>query len=180
MHINSGNIRGLKLKSVKNHCLRPTKDRIKKSLFDILRFDLIDKVFLDLFGGTGQIGIEALSQGASKVIIVEKDESNSKIIRENINKINNSKNIYLYTTDALDFLDHTSESIDIAFLDPPYQETELLSNAFNKLACLKTPPEIIICETLSCENLPENILSFNLRKKYHYGKISLNLYKRQF
>ncbi len=180
MHINAGNVRGLKLKSLKNEDLRPTKDRIKKSLFDILRFKLSGKVFLDLFGGTGQIGIEAFSQGAERVIIVEKEKSNSKLIQKNIDKVNHGGNICLYTTDALNFLQNKQTKIDIAFLDPPYKATELLFQALQKLAELKFPPEIIVCETLSCENLPENILSFNLRKKYHYGRIALNMYEHQF
>ena len=95
MNVNSGKFRGLKLESCKNPDLRPTKDRIKKSIFDVLRFKIKDKVFADLFGGTGQIGIEAYSQGARKVIISEQDFNNSKIIERNLSKIKSEHNIKL-------------------------------------------------------------------------------------
>lgn len=93
MQVISGNIRGLKLESAKNPDLRPTKDRIKKSLFDILRFKIQGKSFLDLFGGTGQIGIEAFSQGAGRIVIIEKDEKTASLINKNVSKIKNQNNI---------------------------------------------------------------------------------------
>ena len=177
MNVISGNIRGLKLDSDKNPDLRPTKDRIKKSLFDILRFEIKDKSFLDLFGGTGQIGIEAFSQGAAKVTIVELDKNNVSLIKKNISKIKISNNIVLVNEDAVKFLDFCNDSFDIIFLDPPYKQIDLLKNSIEKILNLTFLPKIIAVETLTSLEVPMNNNIFSLRKKYKCGKISLSLYE---
>ena len=177
MNVISGSVRGLKLDSVKNPDLRPTKDRIKKSLFDILRFELKDKNFLDLFGGTGQIGIEAFSQGAGKVVIVELDENNVSLIKKNISKIRISNNITLVKEDAVKFLGNYNYNFDIIFLDPPYKHTDLLKNVLSKISKLTYLPKIIAVETLTSLEIPIDSNIFSLRKKYKYGRISLSLYE---
>ena len=96
MQVISGIIKGLKLESDKNPDLRPTKDRIKKSLFDVLRFKIKGKTFLDLFGGTGQVGIEAFSQGAKEVAIVESEKKNASLIKKNVGRIKIPHNIKIY------------------------------------------------------------------------------------
>ncbi len=173
----SGKLRGLKLESIKNESLRPTKDRIKESLFDILQFDIIGKTFLDLFGGTGQIGIEAFSRGAKKVIITELNKSNFKIIEKNISRINDAHNIKLFNLDALRFLQNTDLKADVAFLDPPYENTKLLEKSLNLTAKIMSNNGVIIVETLSSQNVQNETLNFSLQKRYNYGNISLNLYK---
>ena len=173
-----GCIKGLVLESSKNENLRPTKDRIKESLFDILNFDIQDKVFLDLFGGTGQIGIEAFSRGAREVIIVEMKKFNANIIKKNLSKIKNENNIKFFQCDALDFLRCNHLDIDIAFIDPPYSQVNLLENSLNMTAKLIKNDGIIITETLSSQNIQNKILDFSLQRRYNYGNISLNLYKK--
>ena len=178
MQVISGNIRGLKLESAKNPDLRPTKDRIKKSLFDILRFQIQGKTFLDLFGGTGQIGIEAFSQGAGRIVIIEKDEKTASLIKKNVSKIKNQNNIEVYCQDAVKYLENEDLKFDIIFLDPPYQSVELLNNCLERIMNLKCLPEIIAIENLTSKEIDINNEKFYLRKKYHYGKISLNLYEK--
>lgn len=174
----SGQARGLKLESDKNEDLRPTKDRVKESLFDILQFDIAGKTFLDLFGGTGQIGIEAFSRGAEKVIIVELKKSNCKMIEKNISKIKIPHKINLFQADALQFLKNTYLNIDIAFLDPPYNNAELLEKSLELTAEIINQNGVIISETLSSQNVQNKIKDFSLQKRYNYGNISLNLYKK--
>lgn len=178
MQVISGNIRGLKLESAKNPDLRPTKDRIKKSLFDILRFQIQGKTFLDLFGGTGQIGIEAFSQGAGRIVIIEKDEKTATLIKKNVNKIKNQNNIEVYCQDAVKYLENEDLKFDIIFLDPPYKNTELLNSCLERIMNLKYLPEVIAIENLTSKEIDINNEKFYLRKKYHYGKISLNLYEK--
>lgn len=178
MQVISGNIRGLKLESAKNPDLRPTKDRIKKSLFDILRFQIQGKTFLDLFGGTGQIGIEAFSQGAGRIVIIEKDEKTASLIKKNVNKIKNQNNIEVYCQDAVTYLENKDLKFDIIFLDPPYKNTELLNSCLERIMNLKYLPEVIAIENLTSKEIDINNEKFYLRKKYHYGKISLNLYEK--
>lgn len=177
MQVISGSLRGLKLDSSKDDFLRPTKDRIKKSIFDILRFQIKDKIFLDLFGGTGQIGIEAFSQGAKKVLIVEKSKKNVNIINKNLKKIKVPYSIEVLNLDAIEFLTSLFSKIDIVFLDPPYKETNLLNSTLSLISNLSFLPELVIVETLSSQTLPQTIQKLYLRKIYNYGKISLNLYE---
>lgn len=178
MQVISGNIRGLKLESAKNPDLRPTKGRIKKSLFDILRFKIQGKAFLDLFGGTGQIGIEAFSQGAGRIVIIEKDEKTASIIKKNVNKIKSRNNIEIYCQDAVKYLENKDLKFDIIFLDPPYQNAELLDDCIKNIMNLKYLPEVIAIESLTSKEINIDNEKFYLRKKYHYGKISLNLYEK--
>lgn len=173
----AGAIRGLKLESSKNENLRPTKDRVKESLFDIINFDILNKTFLDLFGGTGQIGIEAFSRGAAKVIIVEIQKNNISIIKKNISKIKNNHNIELFQSDALNFLKNNKIPIDIIFIDPPYKNVELLENSLEWASKIIDSNGIIITETLSLQNIQNNVGDFSLQKRYKYGNISLNLYR---
>ena len=178
MQVIGGRLKGLKLESIKNSEVRPSKDRIKKSLFDILRFEIKDKTFLDLFGGTGQIGIEAFSQGASKVVIIEPSGFNASIIRKNIQKIKIPHNIELCNQTAIDFLNETKTKFDIIFLDPPYKNSGLLQDSLTKISNLFHLPKLIIVEKLSSDEISLKIQKYCLRKKYDYGKISLILYEK--
>lgn len=173
----AGNLRGLKLDSSKNDSLRPTKDRVKESLFDIINFDIFNKTFLDLFGGTGQIGIEAFSRGAARVIIVEFQKNNVNLIRKNVSKIKNGHHIQIINMDALDFLRNNTTPIDIAFLDPPYSNVNLLQKSLEMSTEFINSNGILISETLSSQNIQNSVGNFSLKKRYMYGNISLNLYK---
>lgn len=181
MNVISGKIKGLMLESGKDSELRPTKDRIKKSIFDILRFKIKDKIFVDLFGGTGQIGIEAYSQGAQKVIISEYNFNNIKIIQKNLNKIKSENSIKLIKSDVIDLFKNNLkelESADIFFLDPPYNNMNLLNQVLDLILNLNKLPEIIIIENLK-ENYDkivfDKIEKMYLQKIYNYGKIIVNL-----
>lgn len=173
----SGKFKGTKLDSNKNEGLRPTKDRVKESVFDILQFEIADKNFFDAFGGTGQMGIEAFSRGAKKVTIVECNKEAFGLIKKNLSKLKNPKNIELIKSDVIDFLKKSNICIDIAFLDPPYHSEKLLYEAFELVVSKAKPEAIIITETLSSHSPQNNIENFYLQKRYKYGNISLNLYK---
>ncbi len=178
MKISSGKSRGMKLNFLKNDNLRPTKDRVKESLFNILQFEIKNKNFLDLFGGTGQIGIEAFSRGAKNIFIVDKNNESIKIINENINKIKiPHDNIKVVKNDAISFLETATLDFDIVFLDPPYEETQLLNDCIEILSKKLNKNAIIISETIFSENAQKDFNYFSLKKTYKYGRISLNLYK---
>ncbi len=181
MNVISGKLKGLILESSKDSDLRPTKDRIKKSVFDILRFKIKDKVFVDLFGGTGQIGIEAYSQGAKKVIISEYNYNNIKIIQKNLDMIKFKNNIKLIKSDVIDLFKNNLEELecaDIYFLDPPYNNIDLLNQVLNLILNLSVLPKMIIIENLK-ENYDKIIFGkiekIYLQKIYNYGKIIINL-----
>lgn len=168
----------MNLISEKNENLRPTKDRVKEALFNILQFKIKDKSFLDLFGGTGQIGIEAFSRGAGSVTIVDNSREAIKLIDNNILKLKAPHdNVNVLKADAVNFLSYTNSIFDIVFLDPPYLKIELLENCINLLHKIVSKDSIVIVETLVSNAIKNSYGQFHLQKKYKYGKISLNLYK---
>ena len=175
MRIISGSARGTKLELKKDENTRPTTDRVKEALFNIIQFELVGKTFLDLFGGTGQIGIEAHSRGAEEVIIVENQKANFNIIKKNLAKIRSPENIKIIYSDALNFLNKFDKKIDIAFLDPPYK-SDLLDKILPKTAKIMDKNGVIITETSSSEKILNEFQEFTLQKRYKYGNISLNLY----
>lgn len=158
--------------------MRPTKDRVKEALFNILQFEIRDKSFLDLFGGTGQIGIEAFSRNAKNVTIVDNSSESIKIIRSNVAKIKSQhENINIIRADARNFLRQTDQMFDIVFLDPPYVESSLLAECMDLLERKVTKDSIVITETLFEQNQQNISTYFSLKKVYKYGKMCLKLYK---
>ncbi len=176
INVVGGIIRGLKLESDKSENLRPTKDRIKESLFDILNFDIKNKIFLDLFGGTGQIGIEAFSRGAKEVHIVEHDRNHFNLIKKNVLKIKTPHNIKISKANAVEFLEDNKHYFDIIFIDPPYKDVELMETALSKSTQAVNGNGIIVLET-SSQTVQNEVNNFSLQKKYRYGSTYLYLYK---
>mgnify|MGYP002625211636 CR=1 FL=1 len=122
LRVISGNNRGLQLMTPDGLDTRPTTDRIKETLFNMIAFDIPDSLFLDLFSGSGQIGIEALSRGSRKAIFVEKDSAAFKCIEKNIAKAKLSEKSFLYKEDVFSALNKINEKepFDFVFMDPPY------------------------------------------------------------
>ncbi|WP_250278392.1 16S rRNA (guanine(966)-N(2))-methyltransferase RsmD [[Clostridium] colinum] len=129
MRVISGSARGLKLKSPQGLNTRPTTDRIKESLFNIIAPYLYDCSFLDLFSGSGAIGIEALSRGAKDASFVDSDKDSINLIKQNISLAKFEKKSTIYNLTALDAINKFSinnKKFDIIFLDPPYDKGLLL------------------------------------------------------
>ena len=121
MRVISGKNKGTKLYTLEGLNTRPTLDRVKESLFNIINFDLPGCTFLDLFAGSGAIGIEAASRGAGKVIMCEKSKDAVKIINMNLEKTRLKDSIKLFNEDFEKCISKLEEKIDIVFLDPPYK-----------------------------------------------------------
>ncbi len=123
MRIISGRFKGRRLVSFKADIIRPTTDRVKESMFNILQGHWEDARVLDLFSGTGNLGIEALSRGAAHVEMVEKNPKSLAIISENLNTLNIQKEIRVHRKDVFAFIKtHQSESYDVIIIDPPFTE----------------------------------------------------------
>ncbi len=123
MRVISGKCRGTHLVSPEGITTRPTIDRIKETLFNIIAFDMPECMFLDLFSGSGAIGIESLSRGAKLAVFVEKDKHALAALRTNLNKTKLQDAAVIYEEDVLSALDKLiakSQRFDIIFLDPPY------------------------------------------------------------
>ena len=124
MRVISGKNRGMVLMAPEGMDTRPTTDRIKETLFNMIAFDIPDCLFLDLFSGSGQIGIEALSRGAKEAVFVEKDKSAINCIEKNIEKAKLTDVSKLYKEDVLSALNKLSshDPFDFIFMDPPYNK----------------------------------------------------------
>ena len=125
MRVVAGKAKGVVLKTPEGMQTRPTADRVKEALFSILQFDLPGTTVLDLFGGTGQLGIEAISRGAKSAVFVDAGDAPCKLIKENLRRAKMEGEGRVVRADYLQFLSQCREKFDIIFLDPPYAEVFL-------------------------------------------------------
>ncbi|MEJ6950866.1 16S rRNA (guanine(966)-N(2))-methyltransferase RsmD [Natronospora cellulosivora (SeqCode)] len=122
MRIIAGEAKGRKLKSIKGTTTRPTSDRVKEALFNIISPYLLSKKGLDLYAGFGGLGLEALSRGVESFFFVERDKRNCQVIKENINLSGFDNRATLKKMDVFDFISRTNDKYDIIFMDPPYKQ----------------------------------------------------------
>ena len=182
LRVVGGEKRGLKLREMpKDATCRPTLDRVKVAMFDIVRFELSGKA-LDLFSGTGQIGIEAISNGCEKAVFCDKDPVSLRITRENIKKAGFEDRAEILDCDYKHFLRHRAkkDEFKVIFLDPPY-ETPLLEKSLAYISdaeCL-TEDGVIVAETLREKEMPEEVGNLIKTKSYAYGQVALHIYRRK-
>lgn len=175
MRVITGTARGRRLKAPENNSIRPTSDMVKESIFDIIQFSVQDANVLDLFAGTGQLGIEALSRGAKFSTFVDNSNAAIKIVKENIENclfLEKSKVVF---SSAPNFINSTNEKFDIIFLDPPYNKN-ILQDVLPEIRKILTENAIIICEHDINEKIPEEFQGLYLKKRYKYGKIGLSVF----
>ena len=179
MRVISGIARGVQLKTPEGLQTRPTADRVKEAMFSILQFDIPGTRVLDLFGGTGQLGIEALSRGAKSAVFVDAGERACDLIKENLKRCKMEGIGKVFRVDYLKYLENCHETFDIILLDPPYAEV-FLENALKKLSeidILRTGG-IIVAERPAEKELSLEIPGFTRSKDYKYGKTLLTLYRK--
>ncbi len=179
MRVISGKAKGIVLKTPEGMQTRPTADRVKEALFSILQFDLPGTRVLDLFGGTGQLGIEAISRGARSAVFVDAGDAPCRLIKENLRRAKMEGEGRVIRADYLQFLSQCSETFDIIFLDPPYAEV-FLENAIKKISEIDILQSggIIVAERPMEKTLNLEIDGFSRSKDYKYGKTLLTLYRK--
>lgn len=180
MRVITGTARGRKLGELKGMDTRPTTDQVKESMFNILQFDIEGRRVLDLFAGTGQLGIEALSRGAAACTFVDQRREAVSLIRSNLKACGLSDRARVVQGESLGYLSVARETYHLIFLDPPYH-TDLLENAIKKIAEIDILTEngIIICESPVEKNLPELNAPYRKGREYRYGKIKLTVYRKE-
>lgn len=180
MRVITGTARGRKLGQLQGMDTRPTTDQVKESIFNIIQFDIEGRRVLDLFGGTGQLGIEALSRGAASCTFVDQRKEAVALIRSNLKLCQLSDRARVVQGEALSFLSTVREPYHLVFLDPPYQ-TDLLENAIKKIAEIDMLTEngIIICESPADKVLPELPQPYRKGREYRYGKIKITVYRKE-
>ena len=179
MRVITGKARGVQLKTPDGMLTRPTADRVKEACFSIIQFDLPGARVLDLFGGTGQLGIEALSRGAKSAVFVDQREDACKLIRENLRRTKMESDAKVVRSDYLDYLRRTKEQFDIIILDPPYAEV-FLENALKCISEIDIlcSGGIIVTERPVEKELPFEFDGFTRSKNYKYGKTLITLYRK--
>ena len=178
MRVITGTARGCVLKELEGLETRPTTGKVKESMFSIIQFDIEGRRVLDLFAGTGQLGIEALSRGAAECVFVDRRADAVKLIRENVALCKLEDRAKIRQGEALPYL-RSGEKFDIVFLDPPYA-SGLLAQALTDIAAfgICRAHGIIIAESAADTVLPAMPSPYALYREYRYGKIKLTVYHR--
>ena len=179
MRIISGSARGRKLKEPQGMDTRPTTDKVKESLFNIIQFELEGRRVLDLFAGTGQLGLEALSRGAERCAFVDQRREAVALVRENVSLCRFDDRARVVQGEALSFLSACRERFDVVFLDPPYAGG-LLEKSLDMLTRFDILREygIIVCESGADWTVPALTPPYEVGREYRYGQIKLTVCRR--
>ncbi len=177
MRIISGKAKGTKLYTLEGDNTRPTLDRVKESIFNIIQTEIEDSTILDLFAGSGAIGLEMLSRGAKKAVLCDKSKDAIKIIKKNIEKTHMEQKVELYNTDFKDCIKKLEkEKFDIIYIDPPY-ETEFILQSLKLIIEKNIIKEngIIILETDDEPRILKEIEEVNVTiiDKRKYGRANI-------
>ncbi len=179
MRVTGGSGKGRRLNVPAGQRIRPTSDKVKQALFNILGDRIEGALFLDLFAGTGGIGIEALSRGASRVVLVDDSRNSLQVIRKNIEQTDFNDQAQVVASHAEQFLKRSAEQFDIIFLDPPYtHEQGALLHAVAESAVLK-PDSIVVSEHFKKQPSPEQAGRLALFRVTQYGDTVLAFYTLQ-
>ncbi len=179
MRVITGKARGVVLKTPDGLATRPTADRVKEALFSIIQFEIPTARVLDLFGGTGQLGIEALSRGAKSAVFIDEREDACKLIRENLKRTKLEDFAKVVRSDYQNYLKNCREFFDIIFLDPPYAEV-FLENSLKLITEIDILQSggIIVAERPLGKELPWDFPGYTRSKDYKYGKTILTIYRK--
>ena len=179
MRVITGTARGIQLKTPDGMTTRPTTDRVKEAMFSIIHFEIPGARVLDLFGGTGQLGIEALSRGAQSAVFVDAGEPACRLIRENLKRTKLEGQGRVVRSDYQDYLRRSRDQFDIILLDPPYAEV-FLENALKCITEIDILRQggIIVTERPLGKELPWEFPGYERSKDYKYGKTLLTVYRK--
>lgn len=176
MRVITGTARGRRLATLDGLDTRPTADRVKQSLFNILQQEIEGRTVLDLFAGSGQLGIEALSRGAAHCLFVDQNKDAAEIVRRNLRDTHLADKAQVLCAAADAALARTGESFDLAFLDPPYA-AGMLPALLPAVCRVMKPHGVIVCETDAPTVLPECVGEWAVARHESYGRAQLWFYR---
>ena len=177
MRVITGIARGRRLIAPEGLDVRPTADKVKEGIFSAIHFEIENAYVLDLFAGSGQMGIEALSRGAKRAVFVDNSARSLSCVNENLRNTGLARQAEVINRDSFDYIKMTGQKFDIIILDPPYHYghiAALLPIAAKKLA----DGGCVICEYEKDAELPPTPEGLVLRKTYHYGKINVTIFSK--
>lgn len=177
MRVITGSARGRKLITVEGtELVRPTTDRVKEAIFSAIQFDIEGAVVLDLFAGSGQLGIEALSRGAERCFFADNAGESIKTVRNNVESTKFTEKSQIVNMPFSAFLKSTSAIFDIAFLDPPYGK-RLIQKTLPLITKKMSERGVIVCEHEKECVLPAETDKFTLAKVLRHGRTSVSIYR---
>lgn len=179
MRVIAGKAKGTTLKTPEGMLTRPTAERVKEALFSVLNFDLPESRVLDLFGGTGQLGIEALSRGAREAVFVDERAQACALIRENLRRTGFLPQAVVVRSDYAAYLSACTQTFDLILLDPPYAEV-FLENAIKRITEIDILQSggIIAAERPLGKPLAQELPGYTRSRDYKYGKTLLTFFRK--
>ncbi len=179
MRVISGSARGVKLTALPGEDItRPTVDRVKEGMFSALQFSLPGARVLDLFAGSGQLGIEALSRGAASCTFVDQNRSAVGVVRQNCKAASVTAQSDVVMSGAESFLRTTKQTYHIVLLDPPYRQ-EILNGILPQVAAVTEPGGTVLCESEVAAVLPDDCEGLIKKKQYRYGTVLVTRYEKE-
>ena len=179
MRVITGSARGRVLETLKgDDIVRPTTDKVKEAIFSSVQFELEGRDFLDVFAGSGQMGIEALSRGAKSATFLDSSKKAIAVIERNLKVTNLQPFARVICADSLSYLRNCTQKYDIAFLDPPYM-TGILQDALPIIAQIMKKTGVIICESALNDKILQKYYNFTLDRERTYGKIKVSTYRHE-
>ena len=179
MRVITGKARGVQLKTPDGMNTRPTTDRVKEALFSIIHFDIPGADVLDLFAGTGQLGIEALSRGAASAVFVDVSNDACSLVKENLKRTKFQINTQVVKAEYMQYLRTCDQKFGIIFLDPPYTE-DFLEESLNFITEIDILQSggIIVTERPLGKTLSGDFPGYSRSKDYKYGKTILTIFRK--
>ena len=179
MRVIAGTARGVKLQALPGEDVtRPTIDRVKEGMFSALQFVLPGARVLDLFAGSGQLGIEALSRGASRCIFLDQDAAAVRVIKANCTAAGMNDHCQVFHSEARGFLNSTAERFHVVLLDPPYRH-DTLADILPAVGRVTLPGGTVLCESEKAAKLPEACGGLVMKKQYRYGTVLVTRYEKE-
>ena len=176
MRVITGTARGRVLKTLEGDDVRPTTDRVKEAIFSIIQFEIEGRRVLDLFAGSGQLGIEALSRGAAFATFTDMSAESVDTVKKNLISTKLDRQSEVIRTEAVALLKSNRKKFDIIFMDPPYSKG-ILQNTLPYAVQNINDGGVIICEHPYGEEMPQTVGHFSVYRDYKYGKIGITVYR---
>ncbi|MFQ6863539.1 MAG: 16S rRNA (guanine(966)-N(2))-methyltransferase RsmD [Streptococcus sp.] len=179
LRVVAGDFGGRPLKTLEGKTTRPTTDKVKGAIFNMIGPFFDGGRVLDLFSGSGSLAIEAISRGMSSAVLVEKDRRAQAVIQENIKMTKSEKQFQLLKMDATRALTQLTGQFDLVLLDPPYAKEQIVANITQlEEQGLLSEEVMLVCETDKGVDLPEEVSNFGIWKQKTYGISKVTVYVR--
>lgn len=178
MRVITGTAKGRSLETPEGMDTRPTVARVKEGIFSAVAFEMEGARVLDLFAGSGQMGIEALSRGARSCLFADRSQKAAAVIGRNLKTTGLADRATVVCGDALSVLARDSGPFDLAFLDPPYA-ADLLQSCLELLSDKMAAGGAVLCESDRDTPLPETVGALRLSRSYRYGRVVVRMYRKE-